>query len=433
VAVKDEWMEHHDDVLGAISSLISSDLLVEHCRYETMRIYIFFLARCDVQVFRWRASRPGDSLDKRVKNRNQRDDGPMTNSMWIKQQWFYFSIAFLGSYMLASTCWSLVASSRIGTSTIKDARFDSIKWKSAVMMLNGCPVVEFDSASADISVVHEFSEPIEINGITLTFPGFSDGQVSDFFQVIGNSTSETGGSVVVSSDWHWNDRGVRFLTNVVRLRQTMTLDFRPPWPWYLEYALTSFLIAIMLVCVGVGGLLRSAARTSLCGCVLLAAIHCVATAGYLSLALNRQAFLTAAYALIWASASLVLALAPSFFDEACACLGAASVLARVASDCIVFRDCWNLAAMPPICEIAVTALGTALVVARYFQLSKVVRELAQDRATYDAVWRLMLESEGFEASERRLDELARRATGALSSVPPAALHPLEVEVSAGFF
>ena len=42
MAVKDEWMEHHDDVLGAISSLISSDLLVEHCRYETMRIYIFF-------------------------------------------------------------------------------------------------------------------------------------------------------------------------------------------------------------------------------------------------------------------------------------------------------------------------------------------------------------------------------------------------------
>jgi hypothetical protein len=301
-------------------------------------------------------------------------------------------------------------------STIKDARFDGpFKWQSAVLLLNGCPVTKFDSASA-ISVVHGFSEPIEVNGLMLTFPCSSDSRLSHFFQVIGNSTNEDGGSVVISSDWHWNDRGVRFMANPVPLRETMTVDYRPPWPWYLEYTLTSFLLASMLVCVGAGGLLRWKARTSLFGCVLLAIIHCVATAGYLSMAFHRQAWLTAAYALIWTSASLVLALAPTFLHEACACLGAAGFLARVISDCVIFRDCWNLAAMPPICEIAVMALGAVLVVARYPRLARVVQELAQDRQAYDAEWMRMLESEGFEAtarrSARRLDEIVRRATGA---------------------
>ena len=338
----------------------------------------------------------------------------MSDSTWIKQLLIYFSMVCLGSCMLASTCWSLVSSIRIGTSTINDARFDgAIKWKSTVLLLNGCPVAEFDSAPGAISAVHGFPEPIDINGLTLTFPCCSDGQESGFFQVIGNSTSETGGSVVISSDWHWNDRSVRFLENPVPLRETMTLDYQPPWPWYFEHALKSFLIAIMLVCVGVGGLLRSAARTSLYGCVLLAIIHCVATAGYLSHTLRRQACLTAANALIWATASLVLAFAPAFVDEACACLGAASFLARAISDCVIFRDCWNLAAMPPICEIAVTAFGMALVASRYRRLAKVVGELSQDWAAYDAVWRLMLESEGFEATARRLDELVRRAAGIL--------------------
>ena len=341
----------------------------------------------------------------------------MPNEASKNQQWFYFSVICLGSYMLASTCWSLVASSRIGMSTIKDVRFrfdGAIKWKSAVMLLNGCPIAEFDPAESEFSAVYKFSEPTEINGLTLTIPCCSDGRASNYFQLIGNSSNETEGSVIISSDWHWNDRVVRFLANPVPLRETMTLDYRPPWPWYLEHAVKSFITSIVLVCIGVGGLLRSAARTSLCGCVLLAIIHCVATAGYLSLALGRQAWLTAAYALIWASASLVLILAPNFIDEACACLGAASLVARAISDCVIFRDCGNLAAMPPICEIAVTALGMALMAARYRRLAKVVLELAQDRAAYDAVWRHLLESEGFVATARRLDTLVRRATGAQS-------------------
>ncbi len=316
--------------------------------------------------------------------------------------------------MLASTYWSWVASNRIGMSTIKDARFDgAVKWKSAVMMLNGCPVAEFDTAANDIPVIHEFLDPIEINGITLTYP-WSDKNASDFFQVIGNSTSQSGWSVVVSSDWRWNDRSVRFLANSVPLRETMTLDYRPPWPWYLEHALTSFLIAVVLVCAGVGGLFCSSAmgqRMGLGACVLLAVTHCVATAGYFSLSHLREACLTAAYALIWASASFILGLAPTFFDEACACLGAASLVARATSDCVVFRDCWNLAAMPPTCEIVLTAFGIALVTAKFRRLAELVRDLAQDRAAYDAVWRRMLESEGFEGNMRQLDELTRRAAG----------------------
>ena len=324
--------------------------------------------------------------------------------------------------MLASTCWSLVASSRIGRSTIKDVKFDgAIEWKSVHLMLNGCPVAEFDATASDISAVHNLSEPIEINGLMLTFPDFS--QVFGFFQVIGNSTSEIGGSIMMSPDWHWNDRGVRFLANPVQLRATMTLDFRPPWPWYFEYAMTSFMIASMFVCVGASRLFRLslAARTSLCGCVLLAAIHCVATAGYLSLALHRQACLTGAYALIWASASLVLSLAPNFFGEACACLGGGSIFARVASDCTVFRDCGNLVDMPPVYEVAVTLVGMALVAVKYRRLVKVVQELAQERTAYDAVWQLMLEGEGFDAATRRLEELMRRAKGAPSRGTPLAI------------
>ena len=289
----------------------------------------------------------------------------------------------------------------IGSSSIEEVYQDvSVEQYSFELNLNGCPLLDMYTTNK------------VMNGATLKFASqdLQGKRTNGVPRIMSKST----GLVVAASDWRWTSHSVRFLSDSMTTRETMTFDYRPPWPWYLENVLVWFLLGIGLAGAGASGMYCTAStmqKATTGGCFLIAVINTIAMSGYTSLGRFREACFAAAQTSLWIFALLAFILTSGFLEEVLLILGAAALLARGVSDCLVFRDCENLTATPPAVELAMLFLGCFLVACKYQQLVAIVRRMGPEKARYDAAWQQILVRDGAAAELRRLKETTLRAAG----------------------
>ena len=389
-----------DHIEFAVSSLMSLDLLVEYTRYE--HSYCINVLTHDLNLcrYRWRASRPGDAFDRRLKN-HWHEYQLCRFSRFFKFEQSYLFLLSAGFCVLSSACWTLVHASSMGTTTIENVYVDGwLEPYSFEMNQNGCPLSDTYNATKVMN-----GGTLKLKSLDLL--GKGNGGVP---RMVSNST----GLVVAASDWRWTSRSVRFLSTTMTPRETITFDYRPPWPWYFEHVLVWFLIGVCLSGAGVSGKYCTTStiqRATICGCVLLACVHLIAMAGYVSLRLFREASFAAAQTSLWIFSLVAFIPTSAFFEEVLCLLGAAALLVRGVSDCLVFGDCENLTVTPPTVEVAMLFLGCLLVAFKYQQLLGIIRRMEPEMASYNAAWQNMLAREGVEEELRRLDAMTLRATG----------------------
>ena len=347
----------------------------------------------------WRAARPGDAFDRQLANLRHAFQF-FTFSGILKSERLYQSLFFAGICVLFATCWNFV-DANLRTSNIDKLLLDGSEENfSGLPNMKGHPLLEFECAKKIVnrSVLKSTSHDPQPQG---TGPAL---------RMVENSTYLG----MPTSDWQWTPKSARFGSSSMVPRERMTYDSRPPWPWYLEHFLVSFLFGVGLAGAGIRGKhcsFSASKRAAICGCVLLTAVYAVAAAGYASLGHLRETYFAAGQTLVWVLTLLALIFASGFFEEVLAILVVAALLARAVSDCLIFRDSQKLAAMPPTVQVALMILSCSLVAYKYRQLVHIVRCMEPERARYKAAWQQILAREGALVELRRLEELTLQAAG----------------------
>ena len=291
--------------------------------------------------------------------------------------------------------------SRIGTSPIDKVFLEgSVESFSGVPNIKGYSLLEF-----------EYAKKLK-NGVTSKFTShqLQPQGTGPALRIMDNSTNLG----VATSDMHWTPQTAQFESSPMVPRERMTFNSRPPWPWYLEHVLVSFLFGVGLAGAGIRGKhcsFSASKKAAICGCVLLTVVYAVAAAGYASLGHLRETYFAAGQTLVWVLTLLALIFASGFFEEVLAILGVAALLAHAISDRLIFRDSQKLAAMPPTVQVALMILSCSLVAYKYRQLVHIVRCMEPERARYKAAWQQILAREGALVELRRLEELTLQAKG----------------------
>jgi hypothetical protein len=155
------------------------------------------------------------------------------------------------------------------------------------LMLNDCEASDHSNTSSPSHLA--FPQPTAINGFRATVPeGWDDRPYILLLE--GSNDNGSTWTLAGSSSLRWVEQGVRFLrrrtTGPAPVGGRLTVDFRPPWPYYAQFVLGPCLAALGWAATMLCGLQRdvaSARHLAMAVLCLLALTFAVAAAGYLAL------------------------------------------------------------------------------------------------------------------------------------------------------
>ena len=361
--------------------------------------------------YRWRASQPGNVLDRRVdlakKAQRVRLDSflfisPTLN--YIQQPVVQFVLLAIGVYLFTSATQLSLSLANYGIQRFQSYRLGNISIiqdeysphdvvNFLQLLRKGCVIYNQTISHSSRSVTVTFPNATDIDGFIISFNESISATISARFILFGSNDLWETETVVGSSDMSFGNNGIRFLDEPVRVAPQLLYDYRPPWPFVCESVLISLLLSTAFIAIAVFGHLHRPAAGRSCILALLcadAAISVCTLVGFLSLGLWRQALLSGVELLCYFFMVSVLALIEPLISEALAAAGLAKLAARVASDCALFQDCSLLVAEPPYAEIICIFVGVGLAVSRLRFCVQVLRAVSGDRSRLDSEWARLL-------------------------------------------
>ena len=293
---------------------------------------------------------------------------------------------------------------RIANDQSNDANITSITF-----LRSGCEIFSHNFSKSKPSQI-DFSSTLSMDGFIATFDlsNTSRGE-SMYFVLEGSNDGWRTSEVVGSPDIRRTRSGPRFLPNAVPPNPTISLDYRPPWPWYLTIPLPQFLSSILYLGVGVSasfGPSEGCKRFCSLLLLLLSSSEIASLLGCIALGQARESFAPLSGLVLYASLLLVLRRTGGPLIEPAALLALFALASALANECLIFRDCGNLRLDPPFQPALATALLSALLLARRRFLARAARAVLPDHAAAERDWLELLRSDG--PALAGLDALARR-------------------------
>ena len=350
-------------------------------------------------VGRLRSFCPGDFLDQQLLASKSRENGRIIKGMQfvspftylINRRVFQMLVFLLGSYQMYSSIRELVLLQDYGMEQFREMRVaqnrsDSNLSVRITFLLKGCSTVSLNLSLSGFEVVR-FLPTLRTDGFEATlFDRFSKTEMK--FILEGSNDGWKSHFDVCSSDIRWTSNGVRFLPNSARTT-SLSLSYRPPWPWYLSVVLLNIIWTGWCLCVcycGVFSLPELGRALSIAMLGFMSLALAVSAVGFLALGLEREAFAPFYQCIVYMTISAVLALAESFFFDAWAIMSAVSLIFAVVNDCLVYGDPANLLAEPPVRSAGLLLWSTLCIVLRRRFYRSAIEGIVADQAGSDQRW-----------------------------------------------
>ena len=287
--------------------------------------------------------------------------------------------------------------------------------------LGNCPIESQRSLSEiDSSSVVRFESEIRVNNFRII-------GLSTPVHIQGSSDGVRWKSVG-SSNYRATAHGIRLLDLNQALPQSV-IDHRPPWPLALE-VLSHILAAVgilCIVCCGISERVGLAQQLTIVLCCLKMCAEAVCAGGYVLVGLPREALHTACQAASWVVWTALLQSTYLGTFLVLIIFGAARIICRVSSDCLLFSDCEYLAYDPPLLGSACILMGSALVCLRSQSIRKALAEIEPSAIAFDREWdRLSHSPEHLDslAKLERSEAMIRTRMGKMDDVRQS-LHPAQ--------
>ena len=384
---------------------------------------------------RWRATRKGDVIEQTLHDPKKLLDLDLLkllspSSAFICQIWCQAGLLALSVLLLLNAIVSAKSFGTIGLARFE--RYDVIiqvdtsrvsQYNSTFQMVTGeikllrqgCIILEgvlkqginglFSTSGmqliqVDGFVISNFSRNQSLRGSRLLLRG-------------SNNNGTTWATVGQSADFRIVSSGIRFLdSNLAAATEgSVSYDFRPSWPLFVETWMYSFLFAFGCLGAGTLGMLKridAAKRVFLLVGMLCTLNASISGVGFLLLRLPRDSFLPLLHTIIYLLGTLALWRRERIFFTVMVILALVSICGRYVHDCHIYKDCSYLADAPPIWPIFFAALGAAFLLMRSFFLFHSIRSISCDQLEYDTRWReIVTNSEELEALQE-VREIAQR-------------------------
>ena len=227
-------------------------------------------------------------------------------------------------------------------------------------------------------------------------------------------------SVVGSSSFVWIESGVLNLGygGAPVTSGQMTIDFRPPWPFYVHYVVTPcFFVAgwiFMLVCARHS--IAAARRAALASLTIFLLISASSATGFVLAGRSREAVGPLVAGACAAITAAVLCKAEPMLAEAVVLVGAIGTAEAIAAPCLLLSFEEALSQSPPITGPAMLLGGAALLLLRRSLCQALLSGVRADGEFYDREW------DAFASAPVAVEALAAAEAGvaALRQACPAA-------------
>ena len=242
------------------------------------------------------------------------------------------------------------------------------------------------------------------------------------FQLFGSDGNLTDWRVVGASAYRQRVTGVHFMEKNVPCNQTISIDYRPPWPLMCFGVLQSAFQTLLCFAICTCGVLNCARVGVLCfvACMFFLAVDTAAVAiGYVSLGIASESIVPFFQFMSYITIASVLCYAQEYFIEAATIWSFVIILVRIASDCAGNDDCENLLADFPSITCICAILGSVFVTARLVYVRSTVLAAQPGRMALDKRWAEASPAASVSpASLAHLHRLTSRLQAACTVGPP---------------
>ena len=384
---------------------------------------------------RWRATRPGDILDRKLNASRMSKIGtlnvmqyirPFTNSIQHPAaQILLTALGILQTYLSVTI---IEGTKNYGIKNFRQFKIpselanSSSGLESISLLFEGCEVFSQHTFEKN-ALSFSFSAPLHMDAVMLTF-NISRKVAKISFTIQGSDDNWTSSFAIAASNFRFGSSNVRFLQGSVTTHQTMYFSYRPPWPWYLNVLISQLIWTLCCLGLAVSGTFNFPALGKNLTVALAFALFLsngIAAVGFAAVGMPLEAFYPSILCSVYIAITVVLVRAEGLFADACAVLGTIVFIGTFLNELVVFNDPGNLIADPPFNGTAVMCIGAAFAVLRRQYLTRAVFAAATDAAAHDSRWRALLAAEPLALD--RLDALAR-ATAVAGPLPPRQLNRL---------
>ena len=277
---------------------------------------------------------------------------------------------------------------------------------SISFLQQGCSAVNFKFDN-NITFTANFTSAFVMDGYAAIFTSSPSKPI--YFAIEGSNDDWTTYQTVASPSVRWTRSGLRFLRSAIPPRSTIVVDYRLPWPWYLNFPLVQSLLSMLFLGIGISGLLGAAVhgkKVCLFFLALQSAAEMAASVGFLFLNNAKESFAPFCGFILYGSLLLVLLRAEGYLFEASTALAFLAIGVTAFNECCLFQDCENFTNDPPVQFLLVAALFSAMLLLRRRFLVHAARGVLPDQAAGERDWLHLLSADGPAIAS--LDTLACR-------------------------
>jgi hypothetical protein len=380
--------------------------------------------------FRWRATRPGDSIANGfVEGKQNLISAPLANCFSNR-----LGIAFLlvvGSFMLfigkskiesipncglSKGCSVLgnVTNLRIlGGISSNSPNLTSQALSSFEMRYQGCTNYH-ENTSSDGAIL--LPEPASLDGFSIHFNPSCFRQTISFHIVVSSDNWKTI-ETIGSSRMIWANNGIRMSDTPIPCPERFSFHYAPPWHLLMSSgsAAEAFLLAAGLLVTSLAASISLpwANRLFIVMLSLAASLNFVSAVGAALEPGARYLVLPCSMAIGYAAFAALTVLAPRRFPEAALALGLYATAATVLDSCAAAGDCAALIRGPPIVGPALCLAAALLEWARCRHVAAVARHALLQQRRAEHAWEATLAAPDGPAALRRLQSLFRSGPLAL--------------------